>query len=139
MNTQKRFKRTPLDVRISNFVDASIECGYTGRDYLTRQEIKHVCRTSGLVFPRWLAYNQGVDGGRQIGRAKFSFPELAEAGSGTIKQVEEATQEVQVSIPVMTSNAIPTISAEDMLAMSISDDLDSDIAVSDDMITQEVV
>ena len=136
MNTQKRYKRTSLDVRISNFVDASIECGYAGRDYLTRQEIENVCTTSGLVFPRWLAYNQGVDGGRQIGRAKFSFPELKEAGSGTIEQVEptseivedvteDATEvvvnevpEEQVSIPVMTSNAIPTISAEDMLALS---------------------
>ena len=130
MNTQKRYKRTSLDVRISNFVDASIECGYAGRDYLTRQEIENVCTTSGLVFPRWLAYNQGVDGGRQIGRAKFSFPELKEAGSGTIELVEptsefveDATEvnevpEEQLSVPVVTSNAIPTISAEDMLSLT---------------------
>jgi|15BtaG_2_1085339.scaffolds.fasta_scaffold08454_4 hypothetical protein len=130
MNTQKRYKRISIDDRISNFVDASIECGYAGRDYLTRQEIENVCTTSGLVFPRWLAYNQGVDGGRQIGRAKFSFPELKEAGSGTIELVEptsefveDATEvnevpEEQLSVPVVTSNAIPTISAEDMLSLT---------------------
>ena len=124
----------PLDVRISNFVDASIECGFAGRDYLTRQEIVTVCENSGLVFPRWLAYNQGVDGGRMIGRAKFSFPELKEAGtgSGTVKTevvvddlseignevVVDDMPEEQVSIPVMTSNAIPTITSEDMVALS---------------------
>ena len=122
-----KYKRMPLDVRISNFVDASIECGFAGRGDLTRQDIVTVCENSGIVFPRWLAYNQGVDGGRMIGRAKFSFPELAEAGTGTIEQVEptseiveDATevQQEQVSIPVMTSNSIPTISAEDMLALS---------------------
>ena len=129
-----KYQRTPLDVRISNFVDASIECGYNGRDYLTRQEISNVCETSGLVFPRWLAYNQGVDGGRMIGRAKFSFPELKEAGtgSGTVKTevvvddlseignevVVDDMPEEQVSIPVMTSNAIPTITSEDMIALS---------------------
>jgi len=131
-----KYKRMPLDVRISNFVDASIECGFAGRDYLTRQEIVTVCENSGLVFPRWLAYNQGVDGGRMIGRAKFSFPELAEAGTGTIEQVEPTSEivddmgefgnevvvddmpEEQVSIPVMTSNAIPTITSEDMIALS---------------------
>ena len=130
-----KYKRMPLDVRISNFVDASIECGFAGRDYLTRQEIVTVCENSGLVFPRWLAYNQGVDGGRMIGRAKFSFPELKEAGSGTVEQVkaqcdkildeqqnianEEADKnEEQVSIPVITSNAIPTITSEDMVALS---------------------
>jgi len=130
MNTQKRYKRISIDDRISNFVDASIECGYAGRDYLTRQEIENVCTTSGLVFPRWLAYNQGVDGGRQIGRAKFSFPELKEAGSGTIELVEptsefveDATEvnevpEEQLSVPVVNSNAIPTISAEDMLSLT---------------------
>ena len=129
-----KYQRTPLDVRISNFVDASIECGFAGRDYLTRQEIVTVCENSGLVFPRWLAYNQGVDGGRMIGRAKFSFPELKEAGtgSGTVKTevvvddlseignevVVDDMPEEQVSIPVMTSNAIPTITSEDMIALS---------------------
>ena len=129
-----KYKRMPLDVRISNFVDASIECGFAGRDYLTRQEIVTVCENSGLVFPRWLAYNQGVDGGRMIGRAKFSFPELKEAGtgSGTVKTevvvddlseignevVVDDMPEEQVSIPVMTSNAIPTITSEDMVALS---------------------
>ena len=136
MITQKRYKRIPELQRIKNFVDASIECGYAGRDYLTRKETYYVCDTTGLVYPRWLAKNPD----RRIGRGKFSFPELKEAGSGTVKQVkaqydkvldeqqvhadnhianEEADKnEELVSIPVMTSNAIPTITSEDMIALS---------------------
>jgi len=123
-----RGKRMSIDDKISNFVDASIECGFAGRDYLTRKETYEVCKISGLVYPRWLA----KDPDRRIGRGKFSFPELKEAGSGTVKTevvvddlseignevVVDDMPEEQVSIPVMTSNAIPTITSEDMVALS---------------------
>ena len=144
MITPKRFKRMTQDDRISNFVDASIECGYAGRDYLTRQEIGDICATSGLVFPRWLAYNQGVDGGRQIGRAKFSFPELngsvfVSVSPGHGNDGDDLADTTETHVPVthvvtddmgehtvsddviqvmQPSMTIPTISAEDMLAMS---------------------
>ena len=119
-----RGKRMSMDAKISNFVDASIECGFAGRDYLTRQETYGVCNTTGLVYPRWLA----KDPERRIGRGKFSFPELKEAGmpiqlpvdstEGVNDVVVDEVPEEQVYVPVITSNAIPTISAEDMLALS---------------------
>ena len=118
-----KYQRMNLDNRISNFVDASIEAGYAGRDYLTRKEIAHVMEVSGLVFPRWLAYNQSVDGGRQIGRAKFSFPELAEASTGV----------ANVSPGHGTEGDDLNDLADMDTAMTVEDDMDSLIATSDDM------
>ena len=73
---QTRNKRIGLDERISNFVAASVECGFAGRDSLSRKELYTVCETTGIVYPRWLAKN--VD--RRLGRGMYSFPELASAG-----------------------------------------------------------
>jgi len=73
---QIRNKRIPLSDRIDNFVAASVECGFAGRDSLTRKELYTVCETTGIVYPRWLAKN--VD--RRLGRGMYSFPELADAG-----------------------------------------------------------
>ena len=73
---QTRNKRMPLSDRIGNFVAASVECGFAGRDSLTRKELYTVCETTGIVYPRWLAKN--VD--RRLGRGMYSFPELASAG-----------------------------------------------------------
>ena len=73
---QTRNKRIPLSNRIGNFVAASVECGFAGRDSLTRKELYTVCETTGIVYPRWLAKN--ID--RRLGRGMYSFPELASAG-----------------------------------------------------------
>ena len=73
---QTRNKRIGLDERISNFVAASVECGFAGRDSLSRKELYAVCNMTGIVYPRWLAKN--VD--RRLGRGMYSFPELASAG-----------------------------------------------------------
>jgi hypothetical protein len=73
---QTRNKRIPLSDRIGNFVAASVECGFAGRDSLTRKELYTVCETTGIVYPRWLAKN--ID--RRLGRGMYSFPELASAG-----------------------------------------------------------
>ena len=73
---QTRNKRIPLSDRIGNFVAASVECGFAGRDSLTRKELYTVCETTGIVYPRWLAKN--VD--RRLGRGMYAFPELASAG-----------------------------------------------------------
>lgn len=73
---QTRNKRIGLDERISNFVAASVECGFAGRDSLTRKELYAVCEKTGIVYPRWLAKNAD----RRLGRGVYSFPELASAG-----------------------------------------------------------
>ena len=73
---QTRNKRIGLDERISNFVAASVECGFAGRDSLTRKELYAVCEKTGIVYPRWLAKNAD----RRLGRGMYSFPELASAG-----------------------------------------------------------
>ena len=73
---QIRNKRIPLSDRIGNFVAASVECGFAGRDSLTRKELYTVCNTTGIVYPRWLA--KSID--RRLGRGMYSFPELASAG-----------------------------------------------------------
>jgi len=73
---QTRNKRIGLDERINNFVAASVECGFAGRDSLTRKELYTVCNTTGIVYPRWLAKNAD----RRLGRGMYSFPELASAG-----------------------------------------------------------
>jgi len=73
---QTRNKRIGLDERISNFVAASVECGYAGRDSLSRKELYAVCEKTGIVYPRWLAKNAD----RRLGRGMYSFPELANAG-----------------------------------------------------------
>ena len=113
--TQPKYKRTSMEERISNFVDASVELGYAGRDYLTRQETKEITSESGLPYPRWLAKNQD----RRIGRGKFSFPELAEANATTTS----------------VTNVSPGQGSEgdDLSDMHVADDMDSLIATEDDM------
>lgn len=119
--TQHKYKRTPMDVRISNFVDASIELGYGGRDYLTRQETKLISNNSGLPYPRWLAKN--ID--RRLERGKFSFPELAEANTSTT-----------VVESVAPGHGTDGDDLSDMVTIddtNVSDDTNSLIATSDDM------
>jgi len=120
--TQQKYKRVSMDVRISNFVDASIELGYAGRDYLTRQETKEITKESGLPYPRWLAKNQD----RRLDRGKFSFPELAEANASTTVVTNVAPGHGNEGDDLADMHTVDD-------DMHVSDDMDSMIATSDDM------
>ena len=121
MNTQLKYKRIPMDVRISNFVDASIELGFAGRDYLTRQETKEITKESGLPYPRWLAKNAD----RRIGRGKFSFPELAEANTVVTNVSPGHGTEGDDLVDLADMDTVMT---------TVDDDDNSLIATADDMV-----
>ena len=109
-----------MDVRISNFVDASIELGYAGRDYLTRQETKEITKESGLPYPRWLAKNQD----RRLDRGKFSFPELAEANASTTVVTNVAPghgNEDDMDSMIATSDDMTMLTSDDALVMTDED------------------
>jgi len=86
-NPQTRNKRIPMPERIDNFVACAVQCGYGGRDNLTRKEVYSICEQTGIVYPRWLAKNTD----RRIGRGLYDFPELAAAGVTTIELPEDTT------------------------------------------------
>ena len=75
-NPQTRNKRIPMHERIDNFVACAVQCGYGGRDNLTRKEVYSICESTGIVYPRWLAKEPD----RRLARGEYSFPELAAAG-----------------------------------------------------------
>jgi len=86
--------------RIDNFVACAVQCGYGGRDNLTRKEVYSICESTGIVYPRWLAKNPD----RRLGRGEYSFPELAAAGVTTIEMPEDTT---------VTDDMDPTIMVQD--------------------------
>jgi len=98
INPQTRNKRIPMPERIDNFVACAVQCGYGGRDNLTRKEVYSICESTGIVYPRWLAKN--ID--RRQGRGMYAFPELAAAGVTTIEMPEDttATDDMDDSITV---------------------------------------
>lgn len=110
INPQTRNKRIPMPERIDNFVACAVDCGYGGRDNLTRKEVYSICESTGIVYPRWLAKKTD----RRISRGLYDFPELAAAGSTTI--------------------AMPDEIDEATYTMAVTDDLDESITTSDDMI-----
>jgi len=104
----------------------------TKTDY-SRAELRQVSmRMKGKVWiPNWITH----DLSRRVSRGVFSIPEipelsmlldetpeivddLSEIGNEVVVDDMPEEEEEQVSIPVMTSNAIPTITSEDMIAMS---------------------
>ena len=103
----------------------------TKTDY-SRAELRQVSmRMKGKVWiPNWITH----DLSRRVSRGVFSIPEIPELSmllDETPEIVDDLSEignevvvddmpeeEEQVSIPVMTSNAIPTITSEDMIAMS---------------------
>jgi len=87
INPQTRNKRISLPERIDNFVACAVQCGFGGRDNLTRKEVHSICESTGIVYPRWLAKNTD----RRIGRGLYDFPELAAAGVTTIEMPEDTT------------------------------------------------
>ena len=87
INPQTRNKRIPLNERIDNFVACAVDCGFGGRDNLTRKEVYSICESTGIVYPRWLAKNPD----RRQARGVFAFPELAAAGVTTIDMPEDTT------------------------------------------------
>ena len=97
-NPQTRNKRIPMPERIDNFVACAVDCGYGGRDNLTRKEVYSICEQTGIVYPRWLAKN--ID--RRQERGVYAFPELAAAGVTTIEMPEDttATDDMDDSITV---------------------------------------
>jgi len=100
INPQTRNKRIPTPERIDNFVACAVQCGFGGRDNLTRKEVYSICESTGIVYPRWLAKNTD----RRIGRGLYDFPELAAAGVTTIEMPEDTT---------MTDDMDSTITVQD--------------------------
>jgi len=100
INPQTRNKRIPTPERIDNFVACAVQCGFGGRDNLTRKEVHSICESTGIVYPRWLAKNTD----RRIGRGLYDFPELAAAGVTTIEMPEDTT---------MTDDMDSTITVQD--------------------------
>lgn len=97
-NVQPKYKRISEDVRIRNFVAASVANGYSGRTNLTRKEVYAICDESGLTYPRWLA----KDPDRRLSRGKYAFPELAEAGESVmnVSQSHESVADVYTTTTV---------------------------------------
>ena len=103
----------------------------TKTDY-SRAELRQVSmRMKGKVWiPNWITH----DLSRRVSRGVFSIPEIPELSmllDETPEIVDDLSEignevvvddmpeeEEQVSIPVMSSNAIPTITSEDMIALS---------------------
>ena len=71
---QKR-QRIPTDERIQNYIVAAIECGFDGRDELSRADCLVIREQTGEKLPRWLM----KDTTRRTGRGSYSFPELMQA------------------------------------------------------------
>ena len=122
---QTRNKRIGLDERISNFVAASVECGFAGRDSLSRKELYAVCNMTGIVYPRWLAKN--VD--RRLGRGMYSFPELASAG----------VTEVEVDIDISLSTPENVSPGHGHEGDELSDTIEHDTLSNDEIESMEAV
>lgn len=72
-------KPIPLDVKITNLVDACVKAGFTG-DTLTRSQILNLQVNFGLPYPQWLTTDENrkvLDSNGNTIRAVYSVPELA--------------------------------------------------------------
>jgi hypothetical protein len=116
---QTRNKRIGLDERITNFVGASVECGFAGQSSLTREQLYMICDKTGIVYPRWLAKNAD----RRLGRGVYSFPELA------IAVVSPVIDDISLS----TSDAVAPGHGTD------GDDLSDQMIELDELDTTEAV
>jgi hypothetical protein len=74
-NSPMARERTPITERIQNYIVAAIECGFDGRDSLTRADCLAIREATGEKLPRWLM----KDDARRTGRGSYSFPELKSA------------------------------------------------------------
>lgn len=103
---QTRNKRIGLDERISNFVAASVECGFAGRDSLSRKELYTICDKTGIVYPRWLAKEPS----RRLTRGMYSFPELANAG---VTDLNDSVDSLSTEVPAIEEESSVTIELTD--------------------------
>jgi hypothetical protein len=122
INPQTRNKRIPMPERIDNFVACAVQCGYGGRDNLSRKEVYSICESTGIVYPRWLAKNPD----RRQARGIFAFPELKAAGVTTILLPDNIIKVDDVS-PGHGHDG-------DDLSDMVHDDMDESITVTDDMV-----